>query len=100
MSTAIKPNLQLEIGHVLFIDVVGYSKVLIDDQRELAATTESNRPWHSTVPRVRNSRQTGAPANRRRNGPGVLHRSGISGSVCLGDKRGIANKPFEGAHGY
>jgi hypothetical protein len=35
MSTETKPNLQLEIGHVLFIDVVGYSKVLIDDQREL-----------------------------------------------------------------
>src|ERR1700716_2377546 len=25
----------LEIGHVLFMDVVGYSKLLIDDQREL-----------------------------------------------------------------
>jgi class 3 adenylate cyclase len=35
MSTELKPNLQLEIGHVLFIDIVGYSKLLIDDQREL-----------------------------------------------------------------
>jgi TolB-like protein/class 3 adenylate cyclase/Tfp pilus assembly protein PilF len=35
MSTEVKSNLQLEIGHVLFIDVVGYSKRLIDDQREL-----------------------------------------------------------------
>ena len=35
MSTEAKPNLELEIGHVLFIDVVGYSKRLIDDQREL-----------------------------------------------------------------
>ncbi|MEY2530929.1 MAG: hypothetical protein QOI96_1014, partial [Verrucomicrobiota bacterium] len=35
MSTETKPNLQLEIAHVLFIDIVGYSKVLIDDQREL-----------------------------------------------------------------
>src|SRR5437763_6551311 len=26
---------QLEIGHVLFIDLVGYSKLLIDEQREL-----------------------------------------------------------------
>src|SRR4029077_16264847 len=26
---------QLEIGHVLFMDVVGYSKLLIDEQREL-----------------------------------------------------------------
>ena len=25
----------LEIGHVLFMDVVGYSKLLIDDEREL-----------------------------------------------------------------
>ncbi len=28
-------NLRLEIGHVLFIDIVGYSKLLIDDQREV-----------------------------------------------------------------
>ena len=26
---------QLEIGHVLFIDIVGYSKALTDDQRAL-----------------------------------------------------------------
>src|SRR3982751_760965 len=26
---------QLEIGHVLFMDIVGYSKLLIDEQREL-----------------------------------------------------------------
>src|ERR1700736_3883622 len=35
MSTEVKSNLQLTIGHALFIDVVGYSKRLIDDQREL-----------------------------------------------------------------
>ena len=29
-----EPDLQLEIGHVLFIDIVGYSKLLIDKQRE------------------------------------------------------------------
>ena len=28
-------EVQLEIGHVLFIDIVGYSKTLIDDQRAL-----------------------------------------------------------------
>src|SRR5262249_60926231 len=27
-------NLKFEIGHVLFIDIVGYSKLLIDEQRE------------------------------------------------------------------
>ena len=29
------PDLQLEIAHVLFIDIVGYSKLLIDEQHEL-----------------------------------------------------------------
>jgi serine/threonine protein kinase/class 3 adenylate cyclase len=35
MPTESKPNLQLEIAHVLFMDVVGYSKLLIDDQHEV-----------------------------------------------------------------
>ncbi len=34
MSAESKPNLQLEIGHVLFIDIVGYSKLLINEQTE------------------------------------------------------------------
>jgi hypothetical protein len=35
MGTDAEPSVQLEIGHVLFIDVVGYSKLLLDEQREL-----------------------------------------------------------------
>jgi len=27
-------NLQFKIGHVLFIDIVGYSKLLIEEQKE------------------------------------------------------------------
>jgi hypothetical protein len=34
MATHSQSDLQLEIGHVLFIDIVGYSKLLIDEQRE------------------------------------------------------------------
>src|SRR5215471_6152109 len=34
MSTDSESDLHLEIGHVLFIDMVGYSKLLIDEQRE------------------------------------------------------------------
>src|SRR5436309_802502 len=30
-------DLELEIAHVLFIDVVGYSKLPVDDQREMIA---------------------------------------------------------------
>jgi class 3 adenylate cyclase len=34
MSAELKPDLRLEIAHVLFIDIVGYSKLLINEQRE------------------------------------------------------------------
>jgi TolB-like protein/Flp pilus assembly protein TadD len=35
MPDKTKPELRLEIAHVLFIDIVGYSRLLIDDQTEL-----------------------------------------------------------------
>ena len=35
MSAAVDKEIQLEIGHVLFIDIVGYSKLLINEQHEL-----------------------------------------------------------------
>src|SRR5437899_12920262 len=33
MSTEVKKEIKLEIGHVLFMDIVGYSKLLINEQR-------------------------------------------------------------------
>jgi len=41
MSAEIKKEIQLEIAHVLFIDIVGYSKLSINDQR--AAIDELNQ---------------------------------------------------------
>jgi class 3 adenylate cyclase len=38
MSEATKSALRLEIAHVLFIDIVGYSKLLIDEQRDYLHT--------------------------------------------------------------
>lgn len=35
MSAQVKTELELEIAHILFIDTVGYSKLLINEQREL-----------------------------------------------------------------
>src|SRR5437868_6835245 len=35
MSADPSTDLELEIAHVLFIDIVGYSKLLINEQREL-----------------------------------------------------------------
>src|SRR6202023_3345228 len=34
MATEVKKEIQLEIAHVLFIDIVGYSKLLINEQSE------------------------------------------------------------------
>src|ERR1043165_9505132 len=35
MTGGSEPVAQMEIGHVLFMDIVGYSKLLLDEQREL-----------------------------------------------------------------
>jgi len=40
MPTEIKKEIQLEIAHVLFIDIVGYSKLSINEQN--AAVDELN----------------------------------------------------------
>src|SRR6201997_3048236 len=54
MSAEVKKELQLEIGHVLFVDIVGYTKLLIDEQleqleklREIARATETFRAAQS-----------------------------------------------------
>jgi TolB-like protein/class 3 adenylate cyclase/Tfp pilus assembly protein PilF len=35
MATSVERDVRLEIGHVLFMDVVDYSKLLLDEQREI-----------------------------------------------------------------
>ena len=34
MAAEVKKEIELEIGHVLFIDIVGYSKLLNEEQKE------------------------------------------------------------------
>src|SRR5260370_4407000 len=46
MSAEVKKEIQLEIGHVLFMDIVGYSKMATDDQR--AAIEQLNQVVQST----------------------------------------------------
>ncbi len=38
MPTEVKKEIQLEIAYVLFTDIVGYSKLLIDEQHALLET--------------------------------------------------------------
>ena len=35
MSSVQEPHLHLEVGHILFLDIVGYSKLLAEEQKEL-----------------------------------------------------------------
>jgi TolB-like protein/Tfp pilus assembly protein PilF len=35
VSSTQEPHLHLEVGHILFLDIVGYSKLLADEQKEL-----------------------------------------------------------------
>jgi len=35
MASALEPHLHLEVGHILSLDIVGYSKLLVDEQKEL-----------------------------------------------------------------
>jgi hypothetical protein len=35
MSAEVKKEIELEIAYVLFVDIVGYSKLLINEQRRL-----------------------------------------------------------------
>jgi hypothetical protein len=35
VSSFQEPHLHLEVGHILFLDIVGYSKLLADEQKEL-----------------------------------------------------------------
>src|SRR6202043_2744352 len=46
MSAEIKKEIQLEIAHVLFVDIVGYSKLSINEQR--AAIDELTRVVRAT----------------------------------------------------
>jgi hypothetical protein len=34
MASELKPHLHLDVGHILFLDIVGYSKLLADEQKE------------------------------------------------------------------
>ena len=35
MSSELKPHLHLEVGHILFLDIVGFSRLLADEQKDL-----------------------------------------------------------------
>ena len=54
-STETKPDLPLEIAHILLIDVVGYSKLLVNEQiellQELKQIVRSSESFHAAEAR-------------------------------------------------
>ena len=67
MPIEIKKEIELEIAHVLFIDIVGYSKLSINDQH--AAVEELNR-----IVRASEQFQRAEAANRLIRIPTVEHK--------------------------
>ena len=65
-----KSVLRFEIGHVLFIDLVGYSKLLIDEQRERLRPADRDRAGTEQVREAANE-QLVRLADRRWDGAGL-----------------------------
>ena len=81
MAAEVKKEIQLEIGHVLFIDIVGYTKLLIHEQtehlrklREIVRGTEQFRVAEA-------ERQIAALTDRRRRRARFSRKPGSTGRL-------------------
>ena len=82
-------NLRLEIGHVLFIDIVGYSKLLNEEQKErLNQLIEIVLRTNGQMPAV----QTPNAQPRKHSGPSIGRRSSLNGRVRRIDERKVECK--------
>ena len=56
MSAEVKKEIELEIAHVLFIDIVGYSKLSVNEQRaaidELNEVVRGSEQFRKLKPRL------------------------------------------------
>jgi hypothetical protein len=82
-SAGTKLDLPLEIAHVLLIDVVGYSKLLVNEEIEFLQ--ELNQIVHRMFSGSRNNRQIHPNADRRRDGAAFFSQPRRAGAVCVGD---------------
>ena len=84
MAAEVKKEIALEIGHVLFIDIVGYSKLLNEEQQErLNQLTEI--VLETTPVREAIDEQLVRLPTGRWDGFGLSSQRGGTGPVCAGD---------------
>ena len=85
MSVEIKKEIELEIAHVLFIDIVGYSKLSINQQHaaveELNEIVRASEQFQELKPRPLDQNP-----DWRRHGAGFLHQSGSADAMRGGNQ--------------
>ncbi len=87
------PDPHLEIAHVLFIDIVGSSKLLTNEQGEVLR--ELNQAVRSTE-QFRAAEASGKLIRLPTggwNGARFLHQPGRTGSMCLGNQQSLERSP-------
>ena len=70
MPPELSADSKFEIGHVFFIDIVGYSKLLIKEQSEQLANAQ-DRARNRAIRESLSGRQVAALAHRRWQGAGL-----------------------------
>ena len=93
MSFDTKQDRGLRTAHILFIDIVGYSKLLSDKQRELFELMNSLVRNTAQFRAADDARQTDSAADRRRNGAGFLYQRGCAGALRAGNRRKLREYP-------
>ena len=64
MPTEIKKEIELEIAYVLFIDIVGYSKLVTSEQRRLLELLNQIVREYRTIPCCRGKRPSDHRSDR------------------------------------
>ena len=85
MAVDTSSDIKFEIGHVLFIDIVGYSKLLINEQSEQIQTLRRIVRGTEQFRLAEAPREVGALAHRRWRRARFSHQSGSTGSVRDGN---------------
>ena len=92
MAAKLKAYAHLAIAHVLFIDMVGCSKLLVNEQREVV--DELTRVFRKTAQFVKVKQRSNLfESPWATGGAGVLPDAGSAGAMCDGNCAPLKNHP-------